>query len=115
MFSGWASKVGLAAPTSVSQQCSDWDNSVSMSLFSGFLSKMECCCWSSQASFYDPVFMGPALKPWNVGMGFIVAMLVCWSLPVYFIRRNRRLVEQFKAIFCQAVFPLGEVIRTFCV
>lgn len=69
-----------------------------------FLSKMECCCWSSQASFYDPVFMGPALKPWNVGMGFIVAMLVCWSLPVYFIRRNRRLVEQFKGIFCQAVF-----------
>lgn len=37
-------------------------------------------------------------------MGFSGALWVCWSLPVYFIRRNRRLVAQFKAIFWQAVF-----------
>jgi hypothetical protein len=55
--------------------------------------------------FYDPVFMGIALKPWNVGMGFIVAVWVCWSLPVYFIRRNRRLVTQFRAIFWQVYVP----------
>lgn len=44
----------------------------------------ECCCWSLQAAFHDPVFMGIALKPWNVGMdGFLwstVALLVFASI-----------------------------------
>lgn len=66
-----------------------------------------------QATFYDPVFTGIALKPWNVGMGFFVAVWVCWSLPVYFIRRNRRLVAQFKAIFWQAGFFLVELQGLF--
>lgn len=104
LWVGFQGRLSISA--SVSKWCSDWDNTMSMPLFSSFLSKMQCCCWSLQATFYDPVFMGIALKPWNVGMGFIVAMLVCWSLPIYFIRRNRRLVEQFKAIFCQTVFFL---------
>lgn len=49
--------------------------------------------------------MGIALKPWNARMGFIVAMWVCWSLPVFFLRRNRRLVAQFRAIFWQVDVP----------
>lgn len=71
-------------------------------------------CWLTgvcRLSFYDPVFMGIALKPWNVGMGFIVAVWVCWSLPVYFIRRNRRLLAQFKAIFWQVGVPHDGITR----
>lgn len=67
---------------------------------------MECATRVCRLCFYDPVFVGLALKPWNVGMGFIVTVWVSWSLPVYFIRRNRKPVAQFKAIFWQTGSPL---------
>lgn len=43
--------------------------------------------------------------------GFIVAVWVFWSLPIYFIRRNRRLVAQFKAVFWQVDDPHHGIAR----
>lgn len=51
------------------------------------------------------LYLWKCLEAMECGDGFHWSSVGYWSLPVYFIRRNRRLLAQFKAIFWQVDFP----------